>query len=214
MICPFATQAPAPLSKTNPGPRAGRGAVLHSAEGSISGLINRVKDAGSGVSWHFSVALDGTIFQHYDTDKQCWHAHASGNVSFIGVEHENAYTNGAPNHDPETDAQVEADVKLLEWLNEGPYQRQVSLWEHHELPGNSTTCPNGRIRWDDILAGLNPVPPRLWLYGDENAGLELVGKQQRTWNQGVNTDRLGREDGSLVGTHLHNAGGDWVEVLP
>ena len=96
-----------------------------------------------------------------------------------------------------------------------------SLTGHHMFDSvNRAECP-GRFWRDDYHARLyadltTPAPPapRVWLYGNEMAGLEIVGKQQRIWNQGVNTDRLGMEDGSRVGTHLHNQGGEWVELAP
>lgn len=63
------------------------------------------------------------------------------------------------------------------------------------------------------------MPERVWLYGNEQAGLELRGKQQITWNQGVETDALGNYDGSLPGSHWHHAGDNedgtpnWVKEL-
>ncbi len=146
-----------PHAKQNAFARSGRGAVLHSAEGSLSGALG-ILDGPREVSWHFTVALDGTLYQHYDTIASCWHAHAIGNVNYIGVEHENAYTDGQPNHEPFTDAQVNTDVRLLQWLNEGPYALHSTLWEHNWIPGNPTSCPDGRVPWEKIMAELNPQP--------------------------------------------------------
>jgi hypothetical protein len=162
VIAPFAIWYPGLLAKTNVGARRSKGAVLHSAEGSLNGAFGRLRDPNAQVSWHFTVALDGTIYQHYDSSIQCWHAHAAGNVNYVGIEHENAYTLGHPNHDPETDAQLNADVQILEWLSSGEnwdgYQRREELWEHNEIPGNWTDCPSGRIRWGDIAVIVAPVP--------------------------------------------------------
>jgi hypothetical protein len=166
MICPFAIWRPGPVWKVNgadvgtPWPRSNTGAVLHSSEGNLAGAF-RVLDGPAELSWHFTVAVDGTLFQHYDSRLQCWHAHAAGNVAYVGIEHENEYSNGSPNHWPITDAQVDTDRKLIRWLStvaeswapsRGYPNGRKTLWEHNEVPGNATACPSGRIRWADILA--------------------------------------------------------------
>jgi hypothetical protein len=54
---------------------------------------------------------------------------------------------------------------------------------------------------------------RKFLYGDENAGLEVRGNQQFFWNLGVEVDAIGDYAGDFPGAHYHNQGGAWVKVL-
>lgn len=65
------------------------------------------------------------------------------------------------------------------------------------------------------LVVMPPTAPRIWLYGSEAAGLELRGKQQVTWNDWVEVDKLGTDgtDGGFVGSHLHREGETWRQVL-
>lgn len=204
MIIPWATWYPGPTDKINTGARWGKGAVLHSSEGSLDGALRRLMDPTAEVSWTFTNALDGRLFQHYNTLAQCWHAHAYGNVRFIGIEHENAYTNGRPNHDPITDAQLATDIRLLREIGEAEgwdgYVLRDTLWEHNWIPGNSTQCPSGRIRWDELIAGLAPskdTPLTIGVYlrngGDQGtiyqvpAGDEILGIGANFSQSGVRT---------------------------
>jgi N-acetyl-anhydromuramyl-L-alanine amidase AmpD len=118
-------------------------------EGSLASAFGVLSATERQVSWHFSMARDGALWQHYPVSAQTWHAR-SGNVRYLGVEHEGVAG------EPWTDAQVEADVRLLLWLDEGPYVRGTTLMEHREI--SATACPSGRVRWDDILAGLEGTP--------------------------------------------------------
>lgn len=147
--CPWALYLPGPSWKGNPWPRQGKGAVLHSMEGSYDNAYARLLGPDQ-VSWHFSIKKDGTTIQHYSTNLQAWHAKAAGNPYYVGIEHEGKAG------EPETEEQVRADIHLLEWLDEGLYERGVTLWEHNEL--TATACPSHRILWDRILAGLYPAP--------------------------------------------------------
>lgn len=204
MIVPWAIWYPGPAEKVNTYQRWGKGAVLHSSEGSLNGALGRLRDPAAEVSWHFTNALDGRLYQHYDTKKQCWHAHANGNVRYIGIEHENAYTNGKPNHDPITDAQLQTDINLLREIgaDEGwsQFALRDTLWEHNWIPGNSTICPSGRIRWDELIAALSPqkdVPLTIGVYlkygGDQGTvytvpeGDEIVGIGANFSQSGVRT---------------------------
>ncbi len=155
--CDFAERVDGAAGKVNPGTLYATGAVLHSAEGPEDSMISIVQSLHSGVSWHFSVMKDGRLLEHYPIEAKCWHAHAVGNEHYIGIEHEGVAG------EPETDEQVGTDIRLLAWLGEtlswSGFERGVQLWEHHEVPGNATACPSGRIRWDDIIVGLQPPAP-------------------------------------------------------
>lgn len=214
---PGAIWRPGPAWKTNGAPRHGKGIILHSAEGSLGGAFGQL-DGPIELSWPFTNDLDGTLYQHYEIEAQCWHAHAANGV-YVGVEHPNEYTNGHPNHNPFTPAQVATDNALIAWLaalEAWPgWIRRQTLWEHNEADSVPTNCPSGRVPWAQIVEPAPAPGPRRWLYGDEAAGLEIVGDQQWVWNMGVNVDRLGGQgdEAGLRGTHYHNAGGNWHKVL-
>lgn len=192
--CPFALWYPGPTDKVNPWPRIGKGAVLHSAEGSLGAALARLEDDALPapgqpdlrVSWHFTVALDGTILQHYELEAQTWHATATGNPYYVGIEHEGSVATG-----PETDAQVQSDIRLCRWIASvdgwPAFTRDGdgrTLWEHNQL--FATACPSGRIRWPDILKELNMPTP------DVNATIAaLVSAAQfvrMNWNLGDLSD--------------------------
>lgn len=58
-----------------------------------------------------------------------------------------------------------------------------------------------------------PPPERVWLYGTELAGEEVVGNQLFIWHRGVVIDKLGDEDGTNAGSQWHNVGGTFIKVL-
>ncbi len=128
---------------------ARRGVICHSMVGRLADALARL-DGPDTASWHFSVAQDGTVYQHYDAMAVCWHAGSRvWNGLLIGVEHEG----GAPGNESEplTAAQLAASVALVRWLaaNHGfslsRARPQKTLWEHNEV--YATSCPSGRIPW-------------------------------------------------------------------
>lgn len=60
---------------------------------------------------------------------------------------------------------------------------------------------------------------KTWLYGNEQGGCEVRGKQLFYWHNNVETDAVGDFEGKYPGSHYHHAGDDddgkpiWVEVL-
>lgn len=159
---PQAIQRPGPPIKVGGQLRSGKGAVLHSAEGYLAGIFKTL-DLTTGLpkdwqkSWHFTIALDGTCYQHYDSASVCWHAGSTANLLYVGIEHEGVAGT------PETDEQVAADAKLLGWLGgqeDWPrFEVGSTLHEHNEFM--ATACPSSRIRWTDIQASI-PVPVPAW----------------------------------------------------
>lgn len=155
MICPFAIQHPGHPDKVNGPWRHGYGLVLHSAYGYLDGMFSELADPTIELSWHFSIDLDGNIYQHYDTTAQCWHSRQVNGL-YGGIEIEGKL-------DPdglETDAQVAAHVKLIKWWSsmEGWIPIKIlTLFEHNQFV--ATACPQGRIRWADIMKGLNMANP-------------------------------------------------------
>jgi hypothetical protein len=157
--CPFATRHDGPAVKTS-GVRAGKGAVLHSAEGPLAAsfrilaLTSGARPADWQKSWHFTVAQDGRLFQHYPLDVVTWHAGPKANPLYVGVEHEGVA--GQPVAGP----QLEASARLLRWISDvegwGRFVRYpadglaANLFEHNQFM--ATACPSGRIPWPALLA--------------------------------------------------------------
>lgn len=140
-ICPFAIWEQDHTPNLYMGDNGVQGVVLHSAEGYRDGLWVGIQNPG--VSWHFSILYDGSIWQHHPLTARVWHAgSAFGNFNLIGIEHEGV------NGEPLTPLQLAASKRLVKWIAEqGQWkpERGKTLFEHNEL--SSTTCPNGRIPW-------------------------------------------------------------------
>lgn len=142
-LYPEAIWYPDPTPNVYAGVNPASGAILHSAEGYRNGLWLGIENPG--VSWHFSILYDGSVWQHHDTTRRVWHAGSEfGNFNLIGIEHEGVVG------EPLTPAQVKSSVALVRWLaREGRWeglQRGKTLFEHHEV-NPATSCPNGRIPW-------------------------------------------------------------------
>jgi hypothetical protein len=157
---PRAEQRPGPAGKVYAGTNAIEGIVLHSMVGSLGGAFTVLDDESltahstyRAASWHFSVARDGAVYQHYPLEACSFHA-GSGiqNRRLIGVEHEG----GPPGNvsEPLTEAQLAASIDLALWIADrggfvlsrgsgpvGPAPR--TLFEHRELA--ATLCPSGRF---------------------------------------------------------------------
>lgn len=168
--CPFATRRDGPPHKFG-GYAAGtyspkRGEVKHSAEGFWPGLYSQL-DGPTPVSWHFTVGFD-RLEQHYPLTANCWHGGDSdndqdvrANIDLIGVEHLGVAG------DPLTNYQVDMTVKLTKWAAEqfglstyGRFPAQQGVWtmaEHNQVGNLPTSCPSGRIPWNEVMMLL--VPP-------------------------------------------------------
>lgn len=134
----------------------GIGIVAHSMEGSLTAAFGELDNPNRGASWHFSVAKNGDVYQHIETQHISW---ASGSVEanrrFWSIEHEGKAG------EPLTPAQTAATTALMGWLldskNLSP-KRGTTLWEHNEMTqfgSAATACPSGRIPWDKIIGGLD-----------------------------------------------------------
>ncbi len=157
----WAERQPGPPAKLWPDANRLRGVVLHSAVGSLQGVINVVMGPAQ-VSVTGVVGYDGRFVQFYAVTASPWaNGSHEANRSFIGIEHEG----GAPGNESEplTPEQVAADVRILQDLAAYKgvgvdfWQRPTTLIEHREI--YATACPSGRIPWDAIIAGLAPPPP-------------------------------------------------------
>lgn len=161
----FAERMPGPADKIWPDANLNQGVVFHSAVGSLQGVINIVLGPTSNYrSVTGVIGYDGRFVQFYPVTASPW---ANGshdtNRRFLGFEHEGGVDTPATVSEPLTDAQVAVDVRILKDLaaykgvGVDYWKRPSTLVEHREI--FPTACPSGRIRWDDILAGLTPAPP-------------------------------------------------------
>lgn len=158
----WAIKLPSTNGAFNPGTSSVRGVFLHSAEGYRSVLLDPQSKWGYNGqhSWHLTNLFDGTLYQHYPFTTRCWHATAA-NQEYVGVENEG----DAPKEPSLTDAQIDTAARFITeiaawkgWTPTRTGDKTQTLWEHREviwLGGSGSTCPNGRIPWERILAALS-----------------------------------------------------------
>ncbi len=176
------------------------------------------------------------IWPYYDEMQQ-----QNPNLYLISTEHEDCETVGGKTvyvpGSQWTEAQYQADLKLKRWCVEecrkkgdGNDPLKYGTWSltgHYMFDSiNRAECPGRywrdeyRARLFNDLVGENPMPAeRVWLYGNEQAGCEVRGKQLFYWHNGIEVDAVGDYEGKLPGAHYHHAGqnpdgsDNWVEVL-
>ena len=132
------------------------GFVQHSAEGSLAALFGELDNPLRQASWHFSIAFDGKVYQHYPLEAVLWHCGLPGdrrqdtsligNITLIGKEHEG----GGPEFpgQPLTEIQYQSSVRVDRDVialcpGIGAPALRVNQWEHGWL--SATSCPSGRI---------------------------------------------------------------------
>jgi N-acetylmuramoyl-L-alanine amidase len=104
-------------------PRYGRDidtiVLHHTASNDTQGDLSTLTSAGSGVSAHYLVGRDGTIYHLVDDNLQAWHAgesifrgEPSVNLRSIGIE----ITNDGSGHTPFTEQQYKALTQLVPYL--------------------------------------------------------------------------------------------------
>lgn len=113
--------------------------VIHTTEGSYSGAINWLTQAGRGASAHYIVrSSDGDITQMVRDEDVAWHAgHWSTNLRSIGIEHE-AFVSDSSWY---TTAMYQSSARLVRYLAAKyniPLDRQHIIG-HVEAPG----CTSG-----------------------------------------------------------------------
>jgi N-acetyl-anhydromuramyl-L-alanine amidase AmpD len=141
--------------------RRDTGAVVHSAEGSLSAAFS-VLDGARRSSWHFTTAKDGSFYQHYPLQAVPWHAGFEANIAYVGIECEGVAGEAL------TAPQFNALVRVLKWVREqeqwGAVARGETLFEHNEFM--ATACPSGRIPWDALIEAVMDVsgPQEIDLY--------------------------------------------------
>lgn len=120
-------------------------------EGWLAGSFGELDNPNRSASWHFSNALDGTLYQHYALSVSCW---ASGNYEantrYVAIESEGVAGT------PLNDAQRTTFVRLAREL--GFTRRGTDLFEHNEVAtlwspnAGPTACPSHR--YDAAFAAL------------------------------------------------------------
>ena len=134
------------------------GEVKHDAQGGLAYLLNYnagLTDTAQRKSWTFSIAEDGTTYQHYPLEAITWHAGVIGderrdtsligNLTLVGEEHAGSGVIRGPQL--ASSLRLTRDIRAL--CNTGPPVRLKNLFEHREL--SWTFCPNGRIPWQAFL---------------------------------------------------------------
>lgn len=189
-IYPLALQRPGPPEKRGyPGSlaSAGDGVVCHSMAGSAAGGMAVLDDRDRRASWHFSVLLDGTVLQHYDSAEITWHSGSRGwNTRLIGIEHEGGFD---PADEPLTPPQLASSAALVRWLAREhgfAMRRRDGLWEHREVAPlfDPTSCPSGRIPWQHY--------ERSRMYTDEEIDAKAGELLRELVALGRKIDELGR----------------------
>lgn len=164
---PWCVKRPGPASKQGyPGIPSRtlaqiEGEVKHSAEGSLAATFAVLDNERRIASWHFTLAQNGLVYQHYPLEAITWHAGLPGdrrqdtsligNLTLIGEEHEGVVG------EPLTHAQLASSIRLSEdvrrlSLGANPPLLRKNLFEHNWL--SATNCPSGRIPWEKIIPAL------------------------------------------------------------
>ncbi len=120
--------------------------VIHASAGrSDMGDVSWICSPQSGVSYHYLVGRDGTVYELVGPSRQAWHA---GKSEWRGVPHCNAYSIGVAwsnRHDgvePLTGAQLKAMRELLDWLAE-QYPTLTEVVTHADVSPGRKTDPEG-----------------------------------------------------------------------
>ena len=168
-------------------PNSQEGFVCHSVEGSLAGAFRELDNEARLASWHFTLDLDGTLYQHYRLNASCWASGSFGaNTRYIAME---AVGTAAA---PLTAAQEATALRL--WRELGFTRRGVDLFEHNEVAtkwspnGGPTACPSHR--YDGAFAQLEDemTPAQLAMLEACYAALCAGDKASiDAWNQNGNS---------------------------
>lgn len=181
------------------------GICAHSMEGPLAAAFGELDRPDRQASWHFSVAKDGKVYQHLDTEHI---SYASGsynaNKRFWSIEQE-GYAG-----EPFTGPQLASTIPLVRWLlnlANLPPIRMTSLFEHNEMTAygaDPTACPSGRWPWPVIITELGDVEEDDMAWTDPQIAEHLT----RMKNINAQTDKL-----AVMQTHLANLDGRDDQIL-
>lgn len=209
-------RVPSGYNKCWPDQNGLQGYIPHSAVGSFQGVINQQADDSIPKSVHGVISYSGTTVQFLPIFKSPWSSGShTANRLFVAFENEGGKDTPTTVHEPLTDAQITANVHILEDLARfkgvyndywhrptSPTDLRATLYEHNECTrfgSLSTACPSGRIPWPVVLERLTPLKDG-WI------------KEEPFWvfyNDGVPTERKGASDGVNKGRISYNFGGTW-----
>jgi len=147
------------------------GEVKHSTEGGLSAAFGQLDLLSRQASWHFTIDLDGTIYQHYPLEAICWHCGLPGdrrqdtsligNYTLIGEEHVDRTASGLelplltlPQRESSARLSVATREVAPSYAARPPTLR-TNLWEHNWL--SATACPSGLIPWAPIITRINEL---------------------------------------------------------
>lgn len=222
----WAVKLPATVNHVNAGTNPVKGIFFHSAEGFATTLLDPQSKWGynGDLSWHLTNTLDGKLYQHYPFTARCWHATAANN-EFVGMENEgrtptDAQGNPIPPGPPLNAAQIAnakrviADLSAWKgWTPERPFDvndKTATLYQHGEVTrfgGTGSSCPNGRIPWDLILATEDYGPMNLNADGSDRIVSE--GPYIIIYRKNAPIFRFG---GDSLGEMQKNFGGTWYSL--
>lgn len=138
--------------------------VMHTTEVDLFGTLGIFTDPNAQVSAHFTIAADGTIYQHVATGDRAWHA-TYYNGRSIGIE----MVGFAHSPDTWNDANLDALTDLLAWLSvaydieltrpggnaydfPNDYFDAPGVVAHGQIQPWNRTDPGPYFPWDDVLA--------------------------------------------------------------
>lgn len=139
----WAIKRPGPPNKVYEQKNSRRGIVLHSMEGWLTGSLAELDKPTRQASWTFSLALDGTLYQHYPLDASIW---ASGNfkanTSYGALELEGLASM------PIDPAQLASLIRLLRELGfkdpGSTIREHRQVWNIDTPNAGPTACPSAR----------------------------------------------------------------------
>ena len=200
-------------------PPSGLGVVIHATRSGIpqnpnelAATLNWFQNPAGQVSAHWVIDRDGTKVRVIDDDRQAWHAR-DHNATHWGIElcqgvDSDGYTQ------VQLDALAEVCKGYAQDFGVAAAHAFAGFVGHQETPcgrQDGKTDPGAYFPWGSFSQ--NAVLS-YFLVGDEYAGLEKRGRQLFVWNEYIETDAIGDYDGTFVGSHWHNQGGVWVQILP
>lgn len=204
-------RVPGPADKVYAEENTAEVLIPHSAVGYYRGWITRLfstaRDADGSYTWYAAASVhvwnpyEGQCIQHYPVTASCWGAGSKLiNTRAISVEHEG----GAPGNESEplTETQLRNLVRIAEdlaaWRGVNPadyWERPASgddqlatLYEHGEcvrFGSAPTSCPSGRIPWDELLKRLSGPDEDF-----DGVGMAIVNKPGTRRNYLLTGDRL------------------------
>jgi len=96
-----------------------------------------------GIAYHFGIEPDGTIYQVNKLTAKSWHT-INGNQNGIGIELNGNFENEQP-----TEAQKTSLKWLIRYLKK-LLKKNLAVYGHKEIPGNSTACPGRNLNIDEF----------------------------------------------------------------